>query len=40
MGYVRNLDQVDPARDLTLVALPLAFANVEASPVRAVVIQS
>jgi arylformamidase len=40
MGYIRNLDQIDPDRALTLVALPLPFAHVEASPVRAVVIQS
>lgn len=40
MGYIRNLDKIDPARELTLVAVPLAFSDVEASPVRAVVIES
>jgi arylformamidase len=37
MGYVRNLDLIDPRRPLTLVAAPLSFVGVEASPVRALV---
>jgi len=40
MGYIRNLHRIDPERDLTLVAVPLAFEDVEASPVRAVVIEN
>jgi kynurenine formamidase len=40
MGYIRNLDKINPAGELTLVALPLAFTDVEASPVRAVVLES
>jgi arylformamidase len=39
MGYLRNLDQVDPRRPMILSAFPLAFSGVEASPVRAVLIQ-
>jgi kynurenine formamidase len=39
MGYVRNLDKIDPAKRVLLSAFPLAFQKVEASPVRAVVIQ-
>jgi kynurenine formamidase len=39
MGYIRNLDQVDATRPMTLSAFPLAFSGVEASPVRAVLIQ-
>ncbi|HET6193412.1 MAG TPA: cyclase family protein [Trebonia sp.] len=39
MGYLRNLDQVDPGRPMILSAFPLAFSGVEASPVRAVLIQ-
>ena len=39
MGYIRNLDQLSADRTLTLVAAPLAFEGVEASPVRAVVIE-
>lgn len=39
MGYIRNLDQVDATGPMTLSAFPLAFSGVEASPVRAVLIQ-
>lgn len=39
MGYLRNLDQIDLNKPVTLVALPLAFTDVEASPVRAIAIQ-
>lgn len=39
LGYLRNLDQIDSHAPATLVAFPLAFGEVEASPVRAVVIQ-
>jgi kynurenine formamidase len=39
MGYIHNLDQVDTTRPITLSAFPLAFTGVEASPVRAVLIQ-
>lgn len=39
MGYIRNLNLIDPDKDLTLVAVPLAFEGVEASPVRAVVLE-
>lgn len=38
MAYLTNLDQVSRER-VTLIALPLAFKDVEASPVRAVVIE-
>ncbi|WP_344819518.1 cyclase family protein [Microbacterium soli] len=38
MGYIRNLDQLPADGKLTLVAAPLAFEQVEASPIRAVVI--
>jgi len=39
LGYLRNLDLIDPSRPATLSAFPLSFEGVEASPVRAVVIQ-
>jgi len=39
MGYVTNLDRIDPTRSAVLAALPLSFEGVEASPVRAVIIQ-
>jgi arylformamidase len=38
MGYIRNLDQLPADGKLILVAAPLTFEGVEASPVRAVVI--
>jgi arylformamidase len=39
MGYLRNLDQIDQNKSVLLSALPLAFIDVESSPVRAVVLQ-
>jgi kynurenine formamidase len=39
MGYVTNLDQIDPALPVTLCAFPLAFRGTESCPVRAVVVQ-
>lgn len=39
MGYVRNLDKIDPGRPFRVAALPLAFKAVESSPVRAILIQ-
>jgi arylformamidase len=39
MGYTCNLDKIDLTRHAQLIAFPLAFTGVEASPVRAVVVQ-
>jgi kynurenine formamidase len=39
MGYLRNLDKIDQSKPILLSALPLAFTDVESSPVRATVLQ-
>ena len=38
MPYIRNLDQISKRR-VTLIAFPLNIIGVEASPVRAIVIE-
>jgi kynurenine formamidase len=38
MPYLKNLDQIQKKR-VTLVALPLKMIGVEASPVRAIVLE-
>jgi kynurenine formamidase len=39
LAYLDHLDQVKQER-VTLIALPLSIAGVEASPVRAVVLEA
>ena len=38
MAYLNNLDQISRQR-VTLLCFPLAIANVESAPVRAIVLE-